>query len=164
MSTGEFTNILLSNTEHLKPFAITLTKNPETAGDLIQETFYRAYINKDKYNNGTNMKAWLYTIMRNIFINDYRRNVKQRYIVEKQFQPFNNYVLNAAGTEMQLKEIKMAIAKLPLIFKQPFVLFYNGYKYSEIAELLEEPLGTIKSRIHFARKFLKTHITNQENN
>ncbi len=164
MSNGEFTNILLSNTEHLKPFAITLTKNAETAGDLIQETFYRAYVNKEKYNSGTNMKAWLYTIMRNIFINDYRRNVKQRYQVEKQFQPTTTHVLNTAGTELQVKEIQKAITKLPDIFKQPFVLFYNGYKYNEIAEVLNEPLGTIKSRIHFARKFLKTHIINQEKN
>ncbi|MGL5945452.1 MAG: sigma-70 family RNA polymerase sigma factor, partial [Sediminibacterium sp.] len=82
MSTQEFNQMLLHNTEFLKPFAITLTRDNEAAKDLYQETLFRALANKDKYNVGTNIKAWLYTIMRNIFINNYRRKAKQATIFD----------------------------------------------------------------------------------
>jgi len=83
MSTVDFDRMLLENTDFLKPFAITLTRDQETAKDLLQETIYRALANRDKYNVGTNVKAWLYTIMRNIFINNYRRKAKQNTIFDK---------------------------------------------------------------------------------
>ena len=82
MSTVEFNQMLVSNTDFLRPFAFTLTRDNETAKDLLQETIYRAIANRDKYNVGTNIKAWLYTIMRNIFINQYRRKVKQNTIFD----------------------------------------------------------------------------------
>ncbi len=163
MSTVEFTQMLTRNEEYLKPFAVTLTRDMETAKDLLQETFYRALANKDKYNVGTNIKAWLYTIMRNIFINEYRRKAKQQTILD--YTP-NEYLLdnqqgaiiNTAIVNLQLKEIQNEIHQLPDIFKRPFMLYFDGYKYNEIADMLHEPLGTIKSRIHFARKLLKEHL------
>ena len=163
MSTVDFDRMLLENTDFLKPFAITLTRDHETAKDLMQETIFRALANRDKYNVGTNIKAWLYTIMRNIFINNYRRKAKQNTIFDS--TP-NDYLLdynqvtvaNPAESNIKLKEIKEAIFNLPEIFKKPFLLYFDGYKYHEIAEMLEEPLGTIKSRIHFARKLLKTQL------
>lgn len=82
MTPVEFNQMLLNNTDFLKPFAITLTRDNETAKDLMQETMFRALANKDKYNVGTNIKAWLYTIMRNIFINNYRRKAKQNTIFD----------------------------------------------------------------------------------
>lgn len=91
MSTVEFNKMLLSNAEFLKPFAVTLTHDTEAAKDLIQETMYRALANQDKYHVGTNIKAWLYTIMRNIFINNYRRKAKQSTIFDS--TP-NEYLLN----------------------------------------------------------------------
>src|SRR5882757_7456527 len=91
MSALEFNQLLVSNAEFLKPFAITLTRDSEEAKDLFQETLYRAIANKDKYNVGTNIKAWLYTIMRNIFINNYRRRAKQKTIFDS--TP-NEYLLN----------------------------------------------------------------------
>lgn len=163
MPTLKFNQILLNNAEFLKPFAITFTRDNEAAKDLFQETLYRALANKDKYNVGTNIKAWLYTIMRNIFINNYRRNSKQNTIFDS--TP-NEYLLNlnqgAVANEaiagVNLNEVQQAIHKLPEIFKNPFLLYFDGYKYHEIADMLGEPLGTIKSRIHFARKLLKTQI------
>ncbi|MEP6927660.1 MAG: sigma-70 family RNA polymerase sigma factor, partial [Ginsengibacter sp.] len=80
MSTLEFDQLLLGNSDFLNPFAITLTRDHESAKDLVQETMYRAIANREKYNNGTNIKAWLYTIMRNIFINNYRKKIKQNVI------------------------------------------------------------------------------------
>lgn len=164
MSNVEFNEMLVHNTDFLKPFAFTLTRDNETAKDLLQETLYRAIANREKYNVGTNIKAWLYTIMRNIFINNYRRRQKQNTIFDSTPNDFLlNYqqvtVANGAETNLKMKEIQAAIYKLPEIFKNPFVLYFEGFKYHEIAEILNEPLGTIKSRIHFARKLLKEQIS-----
>ena len=163
MSTLDFTQLLEQNAESRRPFAITLTRDAEAAKDLFQETLYRALSNKDKYNVGTNIKAWLYTIMRNIFINNYRRKAKQHTIFDS--SP-NEFYLNAAIAQtandapsaMNMKEAREAIFQLPEIFKKPFLLYFEGYKYHEISGMLDEPLGTIKSRIHFARKLLKAQI------
>ena len=163
MSTLEFNQLLVNNAEFLKPFAITLTRDNEAAQDLFQETLYRALANKEKYNVGTNIKAWLYTIMRNIFINNYRRRAKQNTIFDSTPNDFLlNYnqvtTANEAESNLKLKDIYGAIHSLPEIFRNPFLLYFDGYKYHEIADLLKEPLGTIKSRIHFARKLLKEQI------
>lgn len=163
MSTVDFDKMLLENTDFLKPFAITLTRDQESAKDLLQETIFRALANRDKYNVGTNVKAWLYTIMRNIFINNYRRKAKQNTIFDKTpndyLIDYNQHTIdNSAEGHIKMKEIQAALNELPDIFKNPFVLYYEGYKYHEIAEMLEEPLGTIKSRIHFARKLLKAQL------
>ncbi len=163
MSTLDFNQMLLSNTEFLRPFAITLTRDSETAKDLIQETLYRALANREKYSVGTNIKAWLYTIMRNIFINNYRKKSKQNTVFDNTVNDFLldfNQVTtaNAAISILNMKEVHEAINNLPEIFKNPFLLYYDGFKYHEIADMLNEPLGTIKSRIHFARKLLKAHI------
>lgn len=164
MSGLEFNQLLLQNADFLKPFAVNLTRDTEAANDLYQETLYKALANREKYNVGTNIKAWLFTIMRNIFINDYRRKAKQKTIFDS---TSNDYLINlkqatvsnAAESDMRLKEIQKAIQELPEIFKTPFLLYFDGYKYNEIAEVLHEPLGTIKSRIHFARKLLKEQIS-----
>ncbi|MEP6582784.1 MAG: RNA polymerase sigma factor [Ginsengibacter sp.] len=164
MSTVEFDQLLLHNSDFLKPFAITLTRDNERAKDLVQETMYRAVANREKYNFGTNIKAWLYIIMRNIFINDYRKKIKQNVILDATPNDFllnHNQlsVINLAESKLKLKEIEKEIYHLPNIFKTPFVLYFEGYKYHEIAGILEEPLGTVKSRIHFARKLLKEKLS-----
>jgi RNA polymerase sigma factor (sigma-70 family) len=164
MSVASFNRVLLTNSEFLMPFAFTLTNNKEDAKDLFQETLFRALANKDKYSIGTNIKAWLYTIMRNIFINNYRRKAKQKTIFDS--SP-NDYLLNNsqsavitgnAESNLRIRDIQGAIHSLPDIFRNPFLLYFDGYKYHEIADMLQEPLGTIKSRIHFARKLLKSQI------
>jgi len=155
--------MLLLNAESLKPFAITLTRDSEDAKDLFQETLYRALANEDKYSIGTNIKAWLYTIMRNIFINSYRKKSKQNIVADVSA---NEFLLNSAKAttandavaSLNMQEIYKVINNLPEIFKSPFMLHYDGFKYDEIAVMLHEPLGTIKSRIHFARKLLKAQI------
>lgn len=164
MSTLEFNEILLNNADFLKPFAINLTRDTEAANDLYQETLYKALANQEKYNVGTNIRAWLFTIMRNIFINNYRRKAKQKTILDSTPNDFlinlkQATVSNSAETNLRVKEINQAIHQLPEIFKTPFLLYFDGYKYHEIADVLHEPLGTIKSRIHFARKLLKEQIS-----
>jgi RNA polymerase sigma factor (sigma-70 family) len=164
MAAIQFNEMLLKNADFLKPFAINLTRDTEAANDLYQETLYKALANQEKYNAGTNIKAWLFTIMRNIFINNYRRKAKQKTILDSTPNDFlinqnQAIVPNAAESDMRIKEIKKAIQQLPEIFKTPFLLYFDGYKYNEIADVLHEPLGTIKSRIHFARKLLKEQIS-----
>jgi len=164
MSTAEFNELLLSNAGSLRPFAVSLTHDQEIAKDLYQETLYRALVNKDKYSRGTNIKAWLFTIMRNIFINDYRRRAKQRIIFDNStndslINSGKPIVKNRGEETLNLKEIDHAIYRLPQIFKIPFLLYFEGYRYHEIAWSLKEPLGTVKSRIHFARKTLRAQIT-----
>ena len=163
MSTLEFNQLLINNSEFLKPFAITLTRDSEAAKDLFQETLYRALANREKYNVGTNIKAWLYTIMRNVFINNYRRKTKQNTIFDATPNEFllnhNQAVITeSAESNLRIKDIQAAVYSLPEIFRNPFLLYFDGFKYHEIANMLGEPLGTIKSRIHFARKLLKNQI------
>lgn len=163
MANKEFNELLVDNADFLKPFAVNLTKNSESANDLYQETLYKALANSEKYHSGTNIKAWLFTIMRNIFINDYRRNVKRKTILDSTPEDYlinmsQVSVVNTAESSLREKEINVAIEGLPETFKIPFRLYFEGYKYQEIAEYLKEPLGTIKSRIHFARKLLKEQI------
>ena len=163
MSTLDLNQVLIRNTDYLKPFAMSLTRDVESAKDLIQETLYRALANKEKYNAGTNIKAWLYTIMRNIFINNYRRSAKQNTIFDHTpndyLLDYNQFTIaNTAETNLSVKDIQQAVYHLPEIFRNPFQLYFEGYKYHEIANILLEPLGTIKSRIHFARKLLKQQL------
>lgn len=163
MQAADFSQMLLRNAEFLKPFAVTLTHDSEDAKDLFQETMYRALANEDKYNIGTNIKAWLYTIMRNIFINNYRKRNKLSTVFDTSA---NDHLINSlkasaendAVAALSMQEIKRIITDLPDIFRKPFTLHFDGYKYDEIAVMLHEPLGTIKSRIHFARKLLKSQI------
>ena len=159
MSILEFNSLVITNANDLKPFAVTLTKDREVAQDLLQETLYKAFVHRDKYKAGTNIKAWLSTIMRNIFINDYRRNDRKKVVMDTvMYAEKNNSSSFLAERNIRLKEINTAIYNLPSIFKNACLLYLQGYKYNEIALALNEPLGTIKSRIHFARKMLQKQL------
>ena len=147
----------------MNSFAYNLTKNQEEAKDLYQETAYRAITNRDKFNPGTNFKAWTFTIMKNIFINNYRKKVKSATIIDT---TDNLFFLNSgsvsldndAGRNILMEELEGMIDGLDDSIKTPFMMHYIGHKYQEIADHLDLPLGTVKSRIFFARKELKTKI------
>ena len=147
----------------LKPHAIRLTRDINDAEDLIQETIVRALTNEDKFQEGTNIKAWLFTIMKNIFINDYRKKSKRNTVIDT---TDNLYYLNASTTisnagerAFVMNDIRNALMKISNELRVPFLMHYKGYKYHEIAEQLNLPLGTVKSRIFFARKELKDMLT-----
>ena len=148
----------------LQSFAYSLTQNIENSKDLFQETAYRAFKNIDKFQEDTNFKAWLMTIMKNVFINDYRRKAKQRTILDS---TDNQYYLNSGehsvgnlgGSNILIKELNGMIKELEDPIRVPFVMHHEGYKYQEIADEFELPLGTIKSRIFIARKELKSKIS-----
>lgn len=144
----------------LRAFSMKLSGNMTDAEDLYQDTVLRIINNAEKYNPGTNFKAWAITIMRNIFINNYRKKTRRNLIID---QTPNNYyidsgnvnVKNDGETEMGYKELMKLVNNLEEDFKRPFLMAYQGYKYDEIAKELDSPLGTIKSRIFFARKKLQ---------
>ena len=157
MSIMEFNSMVLNHSESLKPFAISLTRDHEEAKDLCQQTLYRAFAYRENYEQGTNIKAWLFTIMRNIFINDYRRNARKKNVLDTVKYSQTLYA-NSSEINLRLREIETAIYRLPSIFKTACLLYLQGYKYHEIALALNEPLGTIKSRIHFAKKVLQKQL------
>ena len=140
-------------------------KHCEDAKDLYQETAFRALSNRDKFQPGTNFKAWLITIMKNIFINNYRRKIKGGIVSDNSenqyfFNSVNNSVLNRAESDIMMKELNRMVESLDDSLKIPFLRYYHGFKYQEIADELHLPLGTVKSRIFFARKALKNMIGN----
>lgn len=163
MSTVEFYSQFKNMSSLLHAFAYNLTKNVEDAKDLFQETAYRAMTNRDKFREGTNLKAWLFTIMKNIFINNYRKKVKTNTIMDSSENLFylnsgKVVISNNAESNIMMKEIITMVDNLEENIRIPFLMHYQGYKYQEIADHLELPLGTVKSRIFFARKELKALI------
>lgn len=157
MTTIEFTNMLLSMQSKLHKYAYRLTANTDNANDLLQETTLRALANKEKFTEPTNFSSWIYTIMKNTFINSYRRTVKSNEIFNKNEIPQN---LMPASSEMSqesstsIKDIIGKVEKLEDDYRQPFKMYTEGFKYKEIADKLNIPIGTVKSKIFFARQKL----------
>ena len=163
MAANEFDRKFDDLTPVLNAFAYTLTQNGEDAKDLYQETAFRAMANREKFKPGTNFKAWLFTIMKNIFINNYRKKVKANTIMDS---TDNLYYINSGGRSIDnrgeanalVAELRGLIKDLDENIKAPFLLHYKGFKYQEIADKFGLPLGTVKSRIFFARRELKAKI------
>lgn len=159
MTEVEFNHRLLSVQSNLKYFASTLTPNREEANDLVQDTNLKALINRDKFADDTNFKAWTYTIMKNTFINNYRRNIKSNTIIDN---TEDLYFLNIShhsdfpqpDSSIAEKEIKKSIQTLDEAQRAPFEMHNEGFKYKEIADHLNLSIGTVKSRIFFTRKKL----------
>lgn len=162
MTATDFHLMVTRHEASLHPFAVSLTQDTVDAKDLYQETMYRALLYRDKYEFGTNLKAWLSTIMRNTFINQYRRRKRFPHAALPEadwaMPSLSLTTSNGGWARLRHKEIRAAIAALPELYRLSFELYFTGYKYAEIAELLREPLGTIKSRIHLARKSLVATI------
>jgi len=159
MSKVHFNNNLLSLEDNLKYYALSLTSDMDRANDLLQETFLKALIYSDKFTEDTNFKAWVYTIMKNTFINDYRKAAKSRNNLSGSNSEFYMKVAKdklypSPESFYSSNEIEKSISALEDEYRIPFQMFLDGYKYKEIAEKLELPLGTVKSRIFFTRKKL----------
>jgi RNA polymerase sigma-70 factor (ECF subfamily) len=163
MRSAEFTQNLLGLQTELHRFAMKLTADKEEADDLLQETSLKALDNEEKYTPDTNFKGWMYTIMRNIFINNYRKTVRDQTFVD---QTDNLYHLNLpqdSGFEStegnyDLKEIRKIVNSLPKEYRVPFSMYVSGFKYREIAVKLALPIGTVKSRIYFTRQRLQKDL------
>ena len=157
MSTVEFTTALVDLEPNLERFAYSLTANPEDARDLLQETYLKALIYKDKFEDNTNIKAWTFTIMKNTFINNYRKAVKQRTTFDSSD---NQFLINGRAydespeSNYSHSEINRKIEALDDEFRIPFQMHTSGFKYKEIADKLNLKIGTVKSRIFFSRQKL----------
>jgi RNA polymerase sigma factor (sigma-70 family) len=169
MTAIEFNYQLTNLSGNLERFALSLTSNSEDAKDLLQETFAKAITYRDKFEDNTNLKAWTFTIMKNTFINNYRRAVKAN-------TTFDNtddlYYLNlnkettfeTPDSQFSVKEIQKSIDELDNDFKMPFLMHTQGYKYKEIADTLDLKIGTVKSRIFFTRKKLMEKLKGYDQN
>ena len=159
MEQTNFNQIVTEHSTPLKRFAVKLTQDTEEAQDLVQDTMLKAMTNAEKFQEGTNLKGWLFTIMKNIFINKYRRAMKSKIFND---DTDNQFYINSASIStgnvgegsLVMKDITQAVGQLSDNLRTPFMMSYTGYKYEEIAEQLQIPLGTVKVRIHNARKEL----------
>lgn len=162
----EFENEALPHLNALKSYALKLTNDPEEADDLLQDTMLKAFRFFDKFEKGTNCKAWLFQIMKNSFINNYRKNSKEPDKVD--YEDVQNFYENIKSDEVKTShfaydafndilddEIVNALSTLPDDFRTiVFLSDIEGYSYEEIADFLDCPIGTVRSRLHRARKML----------
>ena len=163
MTTIEFNTQLLNIESHLQQFAYSLTNNEDDAKDLVQDTLLKAITNQEKYEDETNLKAWTFTIMKNTFINNYRRKVKSNTLIDT---TDDLYFINTSGdspidiaeSKQATKEIVKAIKRLEPEQRKPFEMHVAGYKYKEIADHMDISIGTVKSRIFFTRKKLMDEL------
>lgn len=163
MKNRNFKKELIGAQEDLFRFAYKLTADREEANDLLQETSLKALDNEEKYTPDTNFKGWIYTIMRNIFINNYRKVVRDQTFLDNTDNLYHLNLSQESGFEStesayDLKEIRRIVNALPKEFRTPFSMYISGFKYREIAEKLNLPLGTVKSRIFFTRQRLQEEL------
>lgn len=165
METNLFKSELLSLQSSLERFAMSLTANSEDAKDLVQETLLKALTYQDKYQSDTNLKAWTFTIMKNTFINNYRKTIKHGMVLDG---GTNQYLMNSKPTlltpesDIAHGEVSNKINQLEPEFRIPFQMHTSGYKYKEIAEKLNLKIGTVKSRIFFSRQKLMAALKDYE--
>ena len=160
MASAKFQSSLMSLQANMLNFAYMLTSNRDDAYDLLQDTTLKALDNEDKYAEGTNLKGWVFTIMRNIFINNYRRVSRAATVIDT---TDNQYLINLPSETARetpdgtftANEITAAINAFSDEYRIPFSMHVAGYKYEEIAKEMNLPLGTVKSRIFAARKRLQ---------
>ena len=163
MGTNAFQDNLTKLQGNLLSFAYQLTTNREAAEDLLQDTTLKALDNEEKYVDNVNFKGWIFTIMRNIFINNYRQTVRKATVIDQTEDLYHLNISQDSGLDtpegsFAVKEISAAVNAFSPEYREPFSMFLAGYKYNEIAEKMNLPLGTVKSRIFFARKKLREQL------
>jgi RNA polymerase sigma-70 factor (ECF subfamily) len=163
MTALEFTYQIGTFSKFLRPFALRLTKDGDDANDLVQDTLVKAFTNREKYQDGTNLKAWLFTIMKNTFITQYQRMVRRNTFIDTTdnlhfINSMESLQENTAVNSFISEDIQSALAKIDSMYRVPFMMYFEGFKYHEIAEELDLPIGTVKNRIFMARRDLKNHL------
>lgn len=163
VDSATFRERLMGLQSNLLNFAYQLTTSREAAQDLVQDTTLKVLDNESKYVDNVNFKGWVFTIMRNTFINNYRRQVRNATVVDNTQDLYHLNLSQESGLDtpdgtVAAKEISKAINSFSDEYREPFTLFIAGYKYNEIAEKMNLPLGTVKSRIFFARRRLQTML------
>lgn len=164
MDSKNFKERLLSLQTNMLNFAYALTSNRDDAYDLVQDTSLKVLANEDKFQDNTNFRGWVLTIMRNLFINNYRASVRASVVIDRSDDLYQINMSQDSGLDspegaLSVQEIGEALRKLDPDFGTPFRMYLQGYKYKEIAEEMNLPLGTIKSRIFVARKSLQRNLS-----
>ena len=164
MKTNEtFKQRVLGLQSNLLSFAYQLTTDKDQARDLLQDTTLKALDNEEKYVDNVNFKGWIFTIMRNIFINNYRQTVRKATVIDQTEDLYHLNISQDSGIaspegSYAVKEITKALEDFSDDYRIPFNMYVAGYKYNEIADKMGLPLGTVKSRIFFARKRLRDQL------
>jgi RNA polymerase sigma-70 factor (ECF subfamily) len=165
MTTVEFNKKFNKLEDQLFAFAMKLTRNKENAKDLMQETAMRAYGNRHRFQEGTYFKSWITTIMYNSFVNHYRkqrtRNKVESPIEKCMHAVGQKAVTNTGDSRIMMKELDKMVNSLNDGYRKPFEMFFEGYHYDEISAEMNIPMGTVKSRIFYARKQLKEMVVNR---
>ncbi len=169
MTAIEFNHKLTSLHDNLHYFAMPLTSNTDEAKDLVQDTYLKALTNRDKFEDNTNLKAWTFTIMKNTFINNYRRNIRTSAIIDTTEDLYFLNLPKESGipspeSQISQKDIRKTVNRLDDEQRIPFEMHTQGYKYKEIAESLQISIGTVKSRIFFGRKKLMENLKGMNSN
>lgn len=164
MTKNEFDTMVIEQSDSLKIYARNFTNDYEDANDLVQDTILKAVTYFKNFKEGTNLKGWLYTIMKNTFINNYRRLVKTNSFITKDEAISNSNLLisassNQGESKFIIEDINEALANLSEEYYIPFSLYFEGFKYHEISDHLNIPIGTVKTRIHVARKLMKRSLS-----
>jgi len=159
----DFADRVISHGPALRGYALSLTRDSVDAQDLLQDTYCRAVSNRDKFSQDTNLSAWLHSIMRNSFINEYHkrqhRKTRAAFTQDDRYAELPDQTTRNGGeTLVALREIRREIAKVPPEPREAFLMHFEGHKYAEIAEKFNVPVGTIRTRIHTARKVLKNAL------
>jgi len=160
---NELITRVLKYDQGLRQYAYSLTLNYDDANDLLQETYLKVIQHSDYYKEDTNLKAWVYTIMKNTFVNNYRRKQRSKIVVEQSEDLYhlNNFVSSpsdAADMNFYVKDINEKILEKKEEQRKPFEMFIDGFKYQEIADAMNISIGTVKSRIFFTRKKLMEEL------
>jgi len=163
MEANVYTKMLQEHTPVLRTFAYRFTKDDEEINDLLQDTMIRALKYYGQFKEGTNLRAWLFTIMRNTFINEYRRNTRKNALITTEEEISSAHLsasatANAAEGSFAMRDIQKALASIPSQYSTPFIKYFEGYKYEEIATAMDIPVGTVKTRIHMARQLLQKRL------
>ena len=163
MTAIQFQKKVLSIQKNMYSFAMMLTANRYDAEDLLQDTTLKVLGNRDKYIDNINFKGWVLTIMRNIFINNYRKELRNQIVIDQTDDLYKMNISENSRWEnpeetITIKEIEFIINSLSDDLKIPFSMYLDGYKYNEISDKLLLPLGTVKSRIFFARRELQRNL------
>ncbi len=157
---NEFYHSVAKEHQRLNGWALHYTKDPDKANDLVQETICKALANHEKFSKGTNLRGWLHTILRNTFRSQLKRAKLQNKTFDQNVDPLQLHIYEYAGgySTMVMNEISREINQLKDQHRIPFELALKGYKYHEIAELLNITIENVKVRIHLARKQLRASL------
>jgi len=163
MDQYEFSRAADGHASALQSHALRFTGDEDEAKDLVQDTLIKGIRFCEKFERGTNIRGWLYVIMRNTFINNYRKDQKKHLVIKRDEELSDTTLLksgerNASEGKFVMEDIQQVMESIPSAFRIPFQRYFEGYKYEEISVQLNIPLGTVKTHIHQARLLLKKYL------